>query len=227
MCKVKSMIYGLSAGLILSAFTAAALTRPDSGALVANPESAVSAQWKPQVLSGRDFWMGLVPGWRTMDGVSGEKFVQDSALWGIRANILKVNSKALRTGIIREVELLDAKGRNQASKVSFRFASPEAGVLFFHPENLNDRDPKTPAVISGDHRDNKVRYKPVRGSLLIDGPDTLGVSSIRVCHGNRGCGGLCAFAVKDSSGEKVELASSVNRNGVFTAISVLTAVLEV
>lgn len=217
MNRMESMMYGLSAALMLTAFPAAVLARTNSDAWVANPESAVSAQWKPQVLAGRDFWMGLIPAWHTMDGVSQEKFVRDSALWGIRANILKLNGKALRTGIIREVELLDAKGRNQAPKVSFQFSSSESGVLFFHPENLNDRNPKTLAVLSSDHRDNKIRYKPVPGSLLIDGPDSLGVSSIRIYHGNRGCGGLCSFAVKDSSGKNVELVSSVNRNGVFTA----------
>ena len=217
MFKKKSMIYGLPTALMLSAFQAVALAPENSGAWVANPESAVSAPWQPQVLAGRDFWMGLVPAWHTMDGVSHEKFVKDSAIWGIRAKILKLNGKALRTGIIREVELLDAKGGNLAPKVSFQFSSPETGVLFFHPENLNDRNPKTFAVLSADHRDNKIRYKSVQGSLRIDGPGAGSVSSIRVYHGNRGCGGLSSFAVKDSSGKKVELASSANRSGIFTA----------
>ena len=176
-----------------------------TGNLVANPESSVYADWSPKKLSGKDYWIALAASWHNLKGVSHEKFVKESCLWGISPKIQTRNALPLRTGIIREIELLDAKGRNQAIKAKFHFSSPEEGVLFLYPGNLNNLKKYDFSVVSADIRNLKMRYRSVRGTFSVTCDPAVKIGGIRIYHGNRGMGELKTIELHDRSGKKIGL----------------------
>ncbi len=185
--------------------------------LVASPQSAADADWFPVRTAGGDFHLALSPEWRKLKGVSEEEFVKKASPFHVKVPVARINSKSLRTGIIREVELLDEKGRNIAPSVRFTFRSTEEQTVFLHPQNINDRDPGTLCVFTGDSRRNKLRYKKVYGTLQLSAPENFRVSAVRIYHGNAGNGALEGFSLLDPSGKKLETASMKNIRGTFSA----------
>lgn len=186
-----------------------------SSKLTAAPGSAAGVYWQPQIINGKDFWLALEKDrWLALKGVSHEKFVRDSTYMYARVPIVKQNFQSLRTGILKEIELLDAKNKNHAPAVKFQFAPEEKSTILLYEKNLNDGTVKNFSVISGDHRNNKKRFRSVEGVLTTANSKAL-ISKIRIHHGTGKFGFFEKFVITDRSGKKIPTRNTRNVRGVF------------
>ena len=195
---------GAVLGAALLAFSlSAAQNGVFTESLTANPQAAVSADWKPINLLGKDYWLMLLPEWRNLKGVSHEKFVREASIWGIKAKIKKTNNRALRTGLIREIELFDVNKKNVSKKTVFTIVPQTEDTVVSGVEKLNDGDKKSFAVITADHRNNKTRFQKVKGIIRSSGKNKI--SHLTIYHGNRAEGNLQDFSVTTCDGKKIPL----------------------
>ena len=185
--------------------------------LTASPGSAANFYWQPQIVCGKDFWLALQKEkWQPLKGVAEEKFVRDATYMYAPVPIVKANKDSLRTGIIREVELFGTDRKNMAPALKCQVRLEEKDAVLLYGKNLNDGKTDTFAVVSGDHRESKTRYRSLKGSLTFNGGNTP-VRSIRIHHGSKHLCQLQKFAAFDASGKKIPFRKPKAIRGVFSA----------
>ena len=132
------------------------------------------------------------------------------------ATIVKTNHGSLRTGIIREVELFSAERKNMAPALTCRVLPEEKSAVMLYEKNLNDGSTTTFAVISGDHRHTKTRYRSVKGTLTFSEGKTA-VKTVRIHHGSGANCKLQKFTAFDGSGKRIPFRNAKVQSGVFSA----------
>ena len=205
----------LLSAVVLGTLGAARGGEAFSDRLTARPDAAF--YWQNASVCGKDFHLALQKEkWLPLKGVAEEKFVQDAAFMYAPLPIIVTNKGALRTGIIREVELLDGSGKNMAPALKSFFVPEEKSTVFLHEKNLNDGKKETFAVVSGDHRNNKSRFRSVKGTLGFS-KGTQAVTAVRIHHGSGASCQLQKFAFFDGSGKKIAFKNARATRGVFSA----------
>ena len=121
-----------------------------TGNLVARPAAASNVKWPVHLFCGKDYWFMLEPVWRTMKGLSHEKFIQEAGVRGI-GTPWKAVAPYRRTGL-QEIEVWQG-GKNVTPQCKFQFIAEERGTQFFYISSSTDGNMKTSGWICGETKD--------------------------------------------------------------------------